>query len=134
MKPAGTVVPGEYVFTLAKGTDPKVLEATLVDLNPRRIQPLGGDTVLVTFGEDPGLVARMVAAQVRGTREGGMLATAKHFPGHGFVAADSHVDIPVDRRALKAILADDAAPYGWLGSVLTAVILSFGLAPFRAFV
>ena len=33
------------------------------------------------------------------------------FPGHGFVAADSHTDIPVDKRSLKAILADDAAPY-----------------------
>jgi hypothetical protein len=34
--------------------------------------------------------------------------------------ADSHTDMPVDRRSLKAILADDAAPYGWLSSTLTA--------------
>jgi beta-N-acetylhexosaminidase len=46
----------------------------------------------------------------------------KHFPGHGFVKADSHTDIPVDRRGLKAILADDAAPYAWLNTVLRSVM------------
>ncbi len=39
-----------------------------------------------------------------------------------FVKADSHTDIPVDRRSLKAILADDAAPYGWLSTTLTSVM------------
>ena len=38
----------------------------------------------------------------------------KHFPGHGFVKADSHTEVPVDRRSLAAILADDARPYEWL--------------------
>ncbi|MDO8372890.1 MAG: glycoside hydrolase family 3 N-terminal domain-containing protein, partial [Polaromonas sp.] len=52
----------------------------------------------------------------------GMANCGKHFPGHGFVKADSHTDIPVDRRSLKAILADDAAPYGWLSTTLTSVM------------
>ena len=46
----------------------------------------------------------------------------KHFPGHGFVAADSHTDVPVDKRSLTAILADDAAPYAWLGTTLSSVM------------
>jgi beta-N-acetylhexosaminidase len=45
-----------------------------------------------------------------------MANCGKHFPGHGFVKADSHTDIPVDKRSLKAILADDAAPYPWLST------------------
>jgi beta-N-acetylhexosaminidase len=51
-----------------------------------------------------------------------MANCGKHFPGHGQVRADSHLALPVDRRSLRAVLADDAAPYAWLGSVLTAVM------------
>ena len=54
---------------------------------------------------------------MHGLLQSGMANCGKHFPGHGFVQADSHVDIPtVDRRSLKAILADDAAPYRWLSA------------------
>jgi beta-N-acetylhexosaminidase len=52
----------------------------------------------------------------------GMAHCVKHFPGHGAVAADSHVAVPVDRRTLKTLLADDAQPYGWLSSSLMAVM------------
>jgi beta-N-acetylhexosaminidase len=51
-----------------------------------------------------------------------MANCGKHFPGHGFVKADSHAEVPVDRRSLKAILADDAAPYQWLNSSLSSVM------------
>src|ERR1700676_5427793 len=50
-----------------------------------------------SFGEDPQRVAEYVAAFVRGVQENGGLATAKHFPGHGDTAADSHIDLPVIR-------------------------------------
>src|SRR4029077_14485419 len=46
----------------------------------------------------------------------------KDFPGHGHVAADSHFDIPIDRRSLKAMLSDDAAPYAWLSTSLASVM------------
>src|SRR5678815_2096035 len=46
----------------------------------------------------------------------------KHFPGHGYVKADSHTQIPVDRRSLRAILDDDARPYEWLSTSLSSVM------------
>ena len=48
-----------------------------------------------SFGEDPSKVAEFVSAFVRGVEENGGLATAKHFPGHGDTASDSHRDLPV---------------------------------------
>jgi beta-glucosidase-like glycosyl hydrolase/CubicO group peptidase (beta-lactamase class C family) len=50
-----------------------------------------------SFGEDPVRVAEFVSEFVRGVQENGGLATAKHFPGHGDTAADSHIDLPVIR-------------------------------------
>jgi len=50
-----------------------------------------------SFGEDPERVAKFVTEFVRGVQENGGLATAKHFPGHGDTAADSHIDLPVLR-------------------------------------
>src|SRR5467141_2504343 len=57
-----------------------------------------------SFGEDPARVAEFVKEFVRGVEENGALATAKHFPGHGDTASDSHIDLPViqaDRERLE---------------------------------
>src|SRR5712672_1260596 len=59
-----------------------------------------------SFGEDPKRVAQFVSEFVRGVQENGGLATAKHFPGHGDTAADSHIDLPViraDRARLDSL-------------------------------
>src|SRR5882672_10333710 len=59
-----------------------------------------------SFGEDPQRVAKFVTEFVRGVQENGGLATAKHFPGHGDTAADSHIDLPViraDRARLDSL-------------------------------
>jgi beta-N-acetylhexosaminidase len=58
-----------------------------------------------------------------------MANCGKHFPGHGFVKADSHTDLPLDPRSLKAILAEDAAPYGWLNSTLSSVMPAHVIYP-----
>jgi len=58
------------------------------------------------YGEDPGRVAALVAAYVAGARDGGMIATIKHFPGHGDTDVDSHLGLPVvsfDRARLNRI-------------------------------
>ena len=49
------VVPGEYIFTVAPGTTPAAIAGTFADLAPKRIQALGGDKILMVFGDDPGL-------------------------------------------------------------------------------
>jgi beta-N-acetylhexosaminidase len=64
-----------------------------------------------------------------GLLQSGMGHCGKHFPGHGFVKADSHLAIPVDRRSLKAVLAEDAAPYGWLSASLQAVMPAHVIYP-----
>jgi len=59
-----------------------------------------------SFGEDPKQVGDFVAAYIRGAHEGGMLATAKHFPGHGETATDSHLgvaEVTGDRARLEAV-------------------------------
>lgn len=63
-----------------------------------------------SFHRDPQIVAQLAQAAMTGMRDAGMAATAKHFPGHGAVVADSHLALPVDRREL-ADLAPDMLPY-----------------------
>jgi beta-N-acetylhexosaminidase len=82
-----------------------------------------------SFGRDPRVVSLLAQALMHGLRQSGMGNCGKHFPGHGFVKADSHLAIPVDRRSLKAILAEDAAPYGWLSAGLDAVMPAHVIYP-----
>lgn len=62
------------------------------------------------FHSDPQAVHELAQAFIKGLHAAGMIACGKHFPGHGHVAADSHVAIPVDTRSL-AELAADMQPY-----------------------
>jgi beta-N-acetylhexosaminidase len=60
---------------------------------------------------DPNAVGALAAAMVRGFADAGMGAVGKHFPGHGFAAADSHVDVPKDERPAGEIFRKDIVPY-----------------------
>ncbi|MDM0070821.1 beta-N-acetylhexosaminidase [Variovorax sp. J31P207] len=82
-----------------------------------------------SFHRDPRVVALLARSLMHGLLQAGMAHCGKHFPGHGFVKADSHVAIPVDRRSLKAILADDARPYEWLQGTLAAVMPAHVIYP-----
>jgi beta-N-acetylhexosaminidase len=66
------------------------------------------------FHGDPIIVADLAGALVRGLQAGGAAAVGKHFPGHGYCAADSHTATPIDERPLDAILATDVVPFAAL--------------------
>jgi beta-N-acetylhexosaminidase len=102
------------------------LRACGVDLSFTPVLDLdhGGSTVIGdrAFHRDARVVSMLAKSVMHGLLMAGMANCGKHFPGHGHVRADSHVDIPVDHRSLKALLADDAAPYGWLSTSLASVM------------
>ena len=102
------------------------LRACGVDLSFAPVLDLdhGGSTVIGdrAFHRDARVVTMLAKSVAHGMLRAGMAHCGKHFPGHGFVKADSHLTVPVDKRRLKALLADDAAPYGWLSASLTAVM------------
>lgn len=81
------------------------------------------------FHRDARVAALLAKSLMHGLMLAGMANCGKHFPGHGFVAADSHVAVPVDKRGKKAILAEDAKPYEWLGGALTAVMPAHVIYP-----
>ncbi|MBB5204384.1 beta-N-acetylhexosaminidase [Inhella inkyongensis] len=91
----------------------------------------GGSSVIGdrAFHRDPRVVALLAQSLMHGLLQAGMQACGKHFPGHGFVKADSHHEIPVDRRSLKAILSDDAAPYPHLAGVMASVMPAHVIYP-----
>ena len=77
--------------------------APVADVNNNPANPVIG---VRSFGADPALVARHVAAAVRGYRRAAVIPTLKHFPGHGDTATDSHLALPVvpdDRARLESI-------------------------------
>jgi len=81
------------------------------------------------FHSRPEVVSQLAVAYMHGMRDAGMAATAKHFPAHGAVVADSHVSLPVDRRDLPD-LVDDMSPYGSLiANGLAAVMAAHVLFP-----
>lgn len=106
--------------------------APVVDLD-HGVSAVIGDRA---FHRDPKAVAELAIAFAKGMREAGMMATAKHFPGHGAVAPDSHVALPVDRRAL-ADLDDDLYPYqrlidNGLASIMAAHVVFAAVDPLPA--
>jgi beta-N-acetylhexosaminidase len=76
----------------------------------------GGSTVIGdrALHRNPNAVAFLAAALCRGLRAHGMASVGKHFPGHGYVAADSHHEVPVDERPMRAIGDHDLVPFAAL--------------------
>jgi beta-N-acetylhexosaminidase len=82
-----------------------------------------------SFSRDPQIVFALAKSLNEGLRLGDMANCGKHFPGHGWAEADSHVAIPVDERSLQEILNDDAKPYEWLDLSLAAVMPAHVIYP-----
>jgi len=90
----------------------------VLDLDHDRSEVIGDRA----FDGDPRVVTLLAQALMHGLRLAGMANCGKHFPGHGWAEADSHVAHPVDDRPLEALLDEDAAPYGWLSAALASVM------------
>ena len=82
------------------------------------------------FHSDPGVIAVLARALVRGLKHAGVAAVGKHFPGHGFSAADSHREVPVDERSFAEIEACDLQPFARLvNSGLAAIMPAHVIYP-----
>ncbi|XKF16670.1 beta-N-acetylhexosaminidase [Halomonas sp. BLK-85] len=75
-----------------------------------------------SFGQNPQQVTALGQALIQGLHEAGMAAVGKHFPGHGSVAEDSHIALPIDGRPLSVIRQHDLVPFTQLASVLDGVM------------
>ena len=98
--------------------------APVADVNNNAANPVIN---VRSYGEDPQAVGRFVAAFIEGAQSNGVIATAKHFPGHGDTATDSHRGLPeidVSRERLNAIelVPFRAAVKSGVGSVMTGHI------------
>lgn len=94
------------------------LAATGIDLSFAPVLDLdkGVSTVIGdrAFHSDPNIIAELATTWMNGMRKIGLSAVGKHFPGHGSVAPDSHVDIPHDLRTLNEIESADLIPFAKL--------------------
>ena len=77
---------------------------------------------LRSFGADADTVVRLAGAFLKGMQAAGMPAVGKHFPGHGWVTADSHVAIPVDERSFAQINQADLQPFKRLQNNLAGMM------------
>ena len=81
-----------------------------------------------SFGEEPHAVGRLVAAEIRGLQEHGMLATAKHFPGHGDTGTDSHIALPVITSNWARLDSVELVPFRAAIAAGVAAIMSAHIA------
>src|SRR6266851_760949 len=94
---------GELTAREARALGVQQIYAPVVDVNNNAANPVIN---VRSYGEDPNDVARFAAAFTQGAQNGGVIATAKHFPGHGDTAVDSHRGLPeidVDRERLNSV-------------------------------
>ncbi|XEC96960.1 beta-N-acetylhexosaminidase [Paenibacillus tarimensis] len=82
--------------------------APCLDVNNNPLNPVIG---VRSYGEDPRLAAGMGAAAIRGYADAGIAATAKHFPGHGDTASDSHLDLPVIPHSMERLERIELVPF-----------------------
>ena len=98
--------------------------APILDLD-RGVSQVIGDRA---FHRNIDVVSNIAISYIKGMEQAGMVATGKHFPGHGAVEADSHVDVPVDDRRFEDIFEEDVVPFerlinNGLAAIMTAHVI-----------
>lgn len=99
--------------------------APVADVNNNPANPIINTR---SFGEDPAAVGRLVAAEIRGIQEHGMLAGAKHFPGHGDTGTDSHIALPVSNADWARLDSVELVPFRSAIAAGVASIMSAHIA------
>jgi beta-N-acetylhexosaminidase len=99
---------GEITAREARALGVGQIFAPVADVNNNAANPVIN---VRSFGEDPSEVARFVAAFIEGAQRAGVIATAKHFPGHGDTATDSHRGLPVINVARSRLEAVELVPF-----------------------
>ncbi|WP_306665862.1 beta-N-acetylhexosaminidase [Paenibacillus oleatilyticus] len=110
---AGGSVKAAYEAALVAGRELRALGVNMnfapdLDINNNPANPVIG---VRSFGEAPEAVAEYGAASIRGFQDAGVSATAKHFPGHGDTATDSHLDLPTIPHSRERIEAVELVPF-----------------------
>lgn len=113
---------GKLVGRQLKRMGIQVNYAPVVDINNNPNNPVINDR---SFGEDKYKVARFGVAYMKGLQDEGILACAKHFPGHGDVSVDSHLDLPVINKSMAQLDSLELYPFkkmfaAGVGSVMIA--------------
>lgn len=113
---------GSAVGEQCKRMGIQVNYAPVIDVNNNPLNPVINDR---SFGEDKYKVARYGTAYMRGLQDMGIMATGKHFPGHGDVAVDSHYDLPMIQKNRSQLDELELYPFkalinAGLGSIMTA--------------
>jgi beta-N-acetylhexosaminidase len=125
---------GEYTAREARATGINWLYAPVADVNNNPQNPVIN---VRSYGEDPQTVAAFTSAFIEGAQAAGALATAKHFPGHGDTATDSHIGLPVvdvskERLDQLELVPFRAAIASNVGSIMTAHIALPQIEPEQA--
>jgi beta-N-acetylhexosaminidase len=107
--------------------------APCMDVNSNPRNPIIG---VRSFGDDPKQVAEFGAAMIDGFQSRGLLACAKHFPGHGDTEVDSHIGLPYVSRPLESIREIELVPFqtaikAGVASIMTAHVIFSALEPKR---
>src|SRR3989441_13156860 len=111
---------GELTAREARALGVQQIYAPVADVNNNAANPVIN---VRSYGEDPSQVAKFVAAFVEGSQRAGVMATAKHFPGHGDTATDSHrglpeIDVTRERLNTVELVPFRAAVDAGVGSVM----------------
>ncbi len=131
MQSLGNIAKSNYAQGLALAKDigwllASELIACGIDISFTPVLDLDTDKSIIigdrAFSDDPQLVIDLAEALINGMQEAGMSATGKHFPGHGGVFKDSHIEAPIDNRELAELFEKDLKPYIVLKDILSGVM------------
>lgn len=106
--PAAAFLQGKFIGSQLAALGIPMSWAPVLDVNTNILNPVVG---VRSYGEEPAIVAELGAAFIKGMHEAGVAVTAKHFPGHGQVDGDSHIELPACGLTLEELKSGPLIPF-----------------------